>query len=96
MHASRSLQGQKTGFYADQRDSRAFLASLVAAQAAAGRPPTLLDLCCYSGGFALAAAAAGAARATGACVGGWRVSSCVLRVVLRTTPSYQQSSTCTA
>ncbi|GLI69445.1 hypothetical protein VaNZ11_014057 [Volvox africanus] len=60
-----SPNGQKTGFYADQRDSRAFLAGLVRAQAAAGSPPALLDLCCYSGGFALAAAAAGAARVVG-------------------------------
>lgn len=52
--------GQKTGFYADQRDNRAFVASLCAGK-------TVLDLCCYSGGFALAAAAAGAAQVTGAC-----------------------------
>lgn len=58
-------QGQKTGFYADQRDSRTFLAGLARAQAAAGSSPTLLDLCCYSGGFALAAAAAGASRVVG-------------------------------
>ncbi|GIL48280.1 hypothetical protein Vafri_4927 [Volvox africanus] len=60
-----SPNGQKTGFYADQRDSRAFLAGLVRAQTAAGSPPALLDLCCYSGGFALSAAAAGAARVVG-------------------------------
>lgn len=52
-------QGQKTGFYADQRDSRAFLASLVQPGC------SVLDLCCYSGGFALAAAAAGAGTAIG-------------------------------
>eukprot|EP00775_Hariotina_reticulata_P013620 gene13620-13746_t len=51
-------QGQKTGFYADQRLNRAFVASM-----AAGK--TVLDLCCYSGGFALLAAAAGAAAVTG-------------------------------
>jgi 23S rRNA G2069 N7-methylase RlmK/C1962 C5-methylase RlmI len=51
-------QGQKTGFYADQRVNRAFIASM-----AAGK--TMLDLCCYSGGFALLAAAAGAAAVTG-------------------------------
>ncbi|GLC36295.1 hypothetical protein PLESTF_001731500 [Pleodorina starrii] len=60
-----SPKGQKTGFYADQRDSRTFLAGLVRAAAGAGSPPALLDLCCYSGGFALAAAAAGAARVVG-------------------------------
>lgn len=50
--------GQKTGFYADQRHNRSFIASL-----AAGK--TVLDLCCYSGGFGLMAAAAGAAAVTG-------------------------------
>jgi 23S rRNA G2069 N7-methylase RlmK/C1962 C5-methylase RlmI len=50
---------QKTGFYADQRASRAFLRSLVRPGAA------VLDLCCYSGGFALAAAAGGAGAVVG-------------------------------
>lgn len=50
--------GQKTGFYADQRLNRSFVASL-----AAGK--TVLDLCCYSGGFGLLAAAGGAAAVTG-------------------------------
>ncbi|KAG2451961.1 hypothetical protein HYH02_003734 [Chlamydomonas schloesseri] len=74
--------GQKTGFYADQRDSRAFLGRVVRAQvqqqqqqqAAAGSSSSgsssssgvsVLDLCCYSGGFALSAAAAGASRVVG-------------------------------
>ena len=56
-----ALSGQKTGFYADQRDSRAFLRSIVAPGAA------VLDLCCYSGGFAINAALAGAASVLGAC-----------------------------
>jgi hypothetical protein len=46
------------GFYADQRDNRAFIAGLSKGKA-------VLDLCCYSGGFALTAAAAGAASAIG-------------------------------
>jgi 23S rRNA G2069 N7-methylase RlmK/C1962 C5-methylase RlmI len=50
--------GQKTGFYADQRHNRSFIASM-----AAGK--TVLDLCCYSGGFGIMAAAAGAAAVTG-------------------------------
>jgi 23S rRNA G2069 N7-methylase RlmK/C1962 C5-methylase RlmI len=50
--------GQKTGFYADQRENRAYVAGT-----ANGR--RVLDLCCYSGGFALAAAKAGAAQALG-------------------------------
>ncbi len=45
--------GQKTGWYYDQRDNRAFAARL----AGGGR---VLDLYSYSGGFAVAAAAAGA------------------------------------
>ncbi|MEW5304404.1 MAG: hypothetical protein WDW36_007015 [Sanguina aurantia] len=51
-------EGQKTGFYADQRDSRAFIAGV-------SRGRSVLDLCCYSGGFALSAAAGGASRAVG-------------------------------
>ncbi len=46
--------GQKTGWYFDQRDNRAMVAGL-----AGGR--RVLDLYCYGGGFALAAAKAGAA-----------------------------------
>lgn len=41
-------QGHKTGFFCDQRENRFRLARWVA-----GRP--LLDLCCYTGGFSLAA-----------------------------------------
>jgi 23S rRNA (cytosine1962-C5)-methyltransferase len=55
-----SPYGQKTGFYADQRDSRAF----IAAAAAGGK--TVLDLCCFTGGFSVSAAVAGG-EATGAC-----------------------------
>lgn len=47
--------GQKTGFFADQRPNRARVEDL-----AAGR--RVLDLCCYAGGFALAAARGGASR----------------------------------
>lgn len=47
--------GQKTGFYFDQRDNR-----LAAAAMAKGR--NVLDLYCYTGGFALHAARAGALR----------------------------------
>jgi len=46
-------EGQKTGFYLDQRDNRRFVGSL-----AKGR--TMLDAFSYSGGFALQAARAGA------------------------------------
>jgi 23S rRNA (cytosine1962-C5)-methyltransferase len=50
--------GQKTGWYYDQRDNRAFAASLSAGK-------SVLDAYCYSGGFALAAARAGAKEVAG-------------------------------
>jgi 23S rRNA (cytosine1962-C5)-methyltransferase len=51
-------EGQKTGFYLDQRDNR-----LAAARLAAGR--RVLDAFCYTGGFGLHAARAGAASVLG-------------------------------
>ncbi|MCD4829669.1 MAG: class I SAM-dependent rRNA methyltransferase [Candidatus Cloacimonetes bacterium] len=50
-------QGQKTGFYLDQRDNRLAVRTL-----AAGR--RCLDVCCYTGGFALNMAAADADSVT--------------------------------
>lgn len=46
------------GFYADQRDSRVFLRNLA-------KGKRVLDLCCYTGAFALNTAAAGAESAVG-------------------------------
>jgi 23S rRNA (cytosine1962-C5)-methyltransferase len=51
------VHGQKTGFYLDQRDARDLVTQL-----AAGR--NVLDLFCYTGGFAVAAARGGAASVT--------------------------------
>jgi len=51
-------RGQKTGFYADQRDNRHFIGGLA-------RDRTVLDLHTYTGGFALYAAANGAREVTG-------------------------------
>jgi 23S rRNA (cytosine1962-C5)-methyltransferase len=51
-------EGQKTGFYLDQRDNRRAVARL-----AAGR--RVLDAFCYTGGFGLHAARAGAAEVLG-------------------------------
>ena len=51
-------RGQKTGWYFDQRDNRAFMASL-----AHGR--SVLDVYCHSGGFAVAAARTGARDVVG-------------------------------
>jgi 23S rRNA (cytosine1962-C5)-methyltransferase len=51
-------EGQKTGFFLDQRENRQVVKGL-----AAGRD--VLDCFCYSGGFSLSAAAGGAASVTG-------------------------------
>ncbi len=50
--------GQKTGWYYDQRDNRAFIAKLA-------KGKTVLDAYCYTGGFAIAAGRAGAKSVTG-------------------------------
>ena len=50
------LAGQKTGWYFDQRDNRAFVAHL------AKGADSVLDLYAYTGGFAVHAAAAGAKK----------------------------------
>lgn len=50
--------GQKTGWFFDQRDARAFTAVLA-------RGGSVLDLYCYTGGFTVRAAAAGASRVLG-------------------------------
>jgi 23S rRNA (cytosine1962-C5)-methyltransferase len=52
------MSGQKTGWYFDQRDNRAFVAQL-----ARGR--TVLDCYCHTGGFALLAAKSGAKEVVG-------------------------------
>jgi len=48
-------EGQKTGWYYDQRDNRAFIAPLA-------KGKTVLDAYCYTGGFGILAAKAGAAE----------------------------------
>ncbi|XP_043701591.1 ribosomal RNA large subunit methyltransferase I isoform X1 [Telopea speciosissima] len=53
-----SLEGQKTGFYADQRENRKFISTI-----SEGRK--VLDICCYSGGFSLNAARGGAVDVLG-------------------------------
>lgn len=50
--------GQKTGHYADQRDTRIYVATLIKQmthhhQSSSQNPIRLLDLFCYSGGFSL-------------------------------------------
>jgi len=50
--------GHKTGYFCDQRDNRRRFGGL-----AEGR--NVLDLCCYSGGFSISAALAGATGVTG-------------------------------
>jgi 23S rRNA (cytosine1962-C5)-methyltransferase len=51
-------EGQKTGYYLDQRDNRALVASFCPGK-------RVLDAFCYSGGFGLYAAKAGAAEVLG-------------------------------
>lgn len=58
IHYMVSLEGQKTGFYADQRENR-HLISLVS------EDQRVLDICCYTGGFAFNAARGGAANVIG-------------------------------
>ncbi|KAL2483812.1 S-adenosyl-L-methionine-dependent methyltransferase superfamily protein [Forsythia ovata] len=53
-----SLEGQKTGFYADQRQNRKLISSISEGQ-------KILDIFCYTGGFALNAACGGALSVTG-------------------------------
>ena len=48
-------EGQKTGFYLDQRDNRVAAARYL-------RDRSVLDMFCYSGGFTMAASAIGGAR----------------------------------
>ncbi len=52
------LDGQKTGWFFDQRDNRRFVAGLA-------RAARVLDLYCFIGGFAVQAARAGAAAVLG-------------------------------
>ena len=51
-------RGHKTGFFCDQRENRKRVADLA-------KGKDLLDLCCYTGGFAVSAAKAGARRVIG-------------------------------
>jgi len=52
------FEGHKTGFFCDQRDNRVRLRDFCAGK-------SVLDVCCYSGGFAMNAAKAGASDVTG-------------------------------
>ena len=52
------LDGQKTGWFFDQRDNRRFIAALA-------RGARVLDLYCFTGGFAVQTARAGAAAVVG-------------------------------
>ncbi len=58
-------EGHKSGFFCDQRENRARLAALVQRLAQQGKPPRVLDVCSYTGGFALNAAANGASEVRG-------------------------------
>ncbi|XP_031275177.1 uncharacterized protein LOC116133634 [Pistacia vera] len=53
-----SMEGQKTGFYADQRENRHLISTI-------SNGKRVLDICCYSGGFSLNAVRGGAIYVTG-------------------------------
>lgn len=57
--------GHKTGFFCDQRENRATVAGLGAER--------VFDGCCYTGGFALAAALGGSARVEGVDLDEWAI-----------------------
>ncbi len=54
------VEGQKTGFFLDQRDNRAHLETIIKAK----KNARVLDLFCYSGGWGFHALRAGAAHVT--------------------------------
>ena len=64
MFAADVLAGQKTGWFFDQRDNRRFVTGIAAGA-------RVLDLYCYSGGFAVRTAHAGAEAVLGIDVPGW-------------------------
>lgn len=64
------VAGQKTGFFFDQRENRMALAGYCPGK-------TVLDCFCYSGGFAIAAAYAGAEKVTGVDVSAEAIDLCV-------------------
>ena len=55
MYEIQPEDGQKTGFYCDQRDNRQFLRNI-------SKGKDVLDTYCYSGGFSISAALGGAKR----------------------------------
>jgi 23S rRNA (cytosine1962-C5)-methyltransferase len=55
-------KGHKTGFYIDQRDSRALVQTLCQQLVSTGKEPSVLNCFSYTGGFSLAARKGGAAH----------------------------------
>jgi 23S rRNA (cytosine1962-C5)-methyltransferase len=56
------MAGHKTGFYIDQRDARVHVARLTAERVSTGQSVRVLNCFSYTGGFSLAALAAGASH----------------------------------
>jgi 23S rRNA (cytosine1962-C5)-methyltransferase len=56
------MAGHKTGFYIDQRDARLQVARLTAERVTLNKPVRVLNCFSYTGGFSLAALAAGASH----------------------------------
>ena len=69
-------QGQKTGYYCDQRENRGYLAQYC-------NDARVLDLCCYHGGFALSAAIHGkASHVTGVDSSQQAIDVCQMNAIL--------------
>ena len=82
-----SGDGQKTGVYCDQRENRMSIARLC-------RDKRVLDLCCFTGGFSLNAAAAGAKSCVGVDSSAVAIETCQKNAVrnnLHETTSFVQS-----
>lgn len=58
------MGGQKTGFFFDQRENRAYFRSWVEGSVRAGRKVHVLDVFCHAGAWGLRALKAGATKAT--------------------------------
>jgi len=77
--------GQKSGFYCDQRDNRSILAAYTTGK-------TVLDCFCYSGGFSLNSLKAGATQVTSVDSSALAIETLAHNVALNELPADRQSS----
>ena len=71
--------GQKTGFYCDQRDNRQFVRNI-------SEGKDVLDTYCYSGGFSISAALGGAKRVVAVDSSAAAISAALANLKLNDTP----------